>query len=72
MTYIAVYAHADTDMPGSLELDATTDAEAIAEIKQLVESGYRNGTWATVELSDGRTASYCNRHGEAVGGHGLK
>ncbi len=69
MTYTARYAHSDSDDAGVLSLDATTDAQAVAEVRRFVESGYRNQTWACVELQDGR--SYCvrNQHGKALGSY---
>lgn len=66
-TYTARFAHSDADLPGEINLSATTEAEAIAEINEFVASGYRNGTWANVDFTGGR--SYCaqNVHGKAVG-----
>lgn len=66
ITYIARYAHSDEDTVGNLELNASTDAEAIAELKDFVTSGYRNGTWANVELSTGEAFGCRNRHGTAI------
>ena len=65
-TYRAAYAHNDHDHPGHIYLDASSDAEAVAEVKGFVESGYRNSTWATVRLSDGRLYQAENRHGDAL------
>ena len=64
--YIARYAHSDTDTPADLALDASNDAEAKAEIKAFVASGYRNGTWANIELADGSVYSCRNMHGECA------
>lgn len=67
-TYTATYSHSETDSTGKLRLDATTDAEAIKEVRAFVSSGYRNGTWASTALQDGRTYTAHNQHGSAVGG----
>lgn len=53
--------------PAVLTLDATTDAEAMAEIDAIVADGYRNEQWASVELADGRSYIANNLHGQAVG-----
>jgi hypothetical protein len=63
--YTAIFAHSDSDVPGKLTLDASNDVEAKAELKAFVESGYRNGTWANIELSDGAGFGYRNEHGKA-------
>ena len=67
-TYTAIFAHSDGDTPGRMELDATTDDAAKAEVKAFVASGVRNGTWCNVELSDGRTFGARNKHGDAHSG----
>jgi len=51
-----------------MDLDALSDAQAVQEVREFVRTGYRNGTWANVELSDGRLYGCRNEHGEAVGG----
>lgn len=66
--YTATYAHNDGDTPGTIVLDATTDTEAVAEIREFVEQGQRNGTWASVALSSGGYVAR-NQHGKAVGHH---
>lgn len=66
MTYTARYAHGDSGIPGDLTLAATSDPEAIAEVDALVADGYRNGTWATIELADGTVYRARNEHGRVV------
>ena len=67
-TYTARYGHEPNATPGDLRLDAKNDDEAIAEVRAFVADGYRNLSWASVPLQDGRQASYRNEHGAAVGG----
>jgi hypothetical protein len=67
MTYTARYAHSDSDTPGKLNLDATTDDEAIKEVTKFVTDGFRNSTWCTVELSNGRHYTARNTSGHAFG-----
>lgn len=66
--YTARIGHSDSDIPGDLQIDAQTDDEAISAVRSFVVAGYRNLTWASLPLSDGRQASYRNEHGRAVGG----
>lgn len=69
MQYVARYAHDhDNGTPGRLTLDASTDAEAKAEVIAFVKAGYRNSTWCSVELGDGSTYTAHNKHGSAVAG----
>ena len=63
--YTARYAHSDADTPATLVLDASNDKEAKAEIRRFVASGYRNGTWANTDLSDGSSIGYRNQNGKA-------
>lgn len=66
--YQIVYGHTQADCtPGTLTLAATTDDEAVAETRKLVQDGYRDETWATIDLSDGRAYNVRNIRGEAVG-----
>ena len=69
MAYTARYAHSNTDTPADMTLDAKNDREAVAKVRQFVADGYRNGTWANVELADGRSYRASNKHGKAVGGY---
>lgn len=66
MGYTAKYGHSNNDAQGRLNLDATDDASAMAEVDGFVAAGYRNGTWATIELSDGSAYTARNEHGRAV------
>lgn len=68
-TYTATYSHSETDSTGVLTLDAATDAQAVAEVRAFVASGYRNGTWASTLLQDGRSYTARNEHGAAVGAY---
>ncbi len=65
--YTALHADSDNDLPGDLDLQATTDAEAVAEVNKLVAEGFRNSAWASIELSDGRGYIASNQDGKAVG-----
>lgn len=65
-TFTATFGHHERDIPGRMTLEATTEAEAIAEAKRFVEAGYRDGTWINVSLGNG-AYSCANRHGKAVG-----
>jgi hypothetical protein len=64
--YQATCAHSANDVPGTLNLSATNDAEAIAEVLRLVKDGHRDRTWATVELSTGKIYRCANKGGNAV------
>lgn len=68
-TYTATYAHSANALAGRLNLDAANDKAAAAEVREFVTAGYRNSTWASAELSDGRTYTAHNRHGKAIGGY---
>lgn len=66
--YQITYGHTQSDCtPGTLTLSATNDADAINETRKFVADGYRNETWAAVDLADGRAYTVSNVHGEAVG-----
>lgn len=67
MNYVARYTQGSNSNTIDMELDATTDAEAVAELRKIVEAGYRNETHANVELSDGRIYGAANKSGEAHG-----
>lgn len=67
MKYQAKFAHSPDDTTGTMSLDATTDQEAIIEVSDFVRDGFRNASWARVDLSGGRSYLVENQHGEAVG-----
>jgi hypothetical protein len=68
MTYQIIYGHTHADStPGTLTLAATNDADAIRDIRKFVADGYRNETWAAIDLADGRAYTVRNVHGKAVG-----
>lgn len=70
MSYQANYGHTMSDCtPGTLTLAATDDNAAIKEIREFVSEGYRNETWATIELADGSSYTARNIRGNAVGQH---
>lgn len=69
MTYTARYTEGSTTNTINLRLDAQSDEEAVAEIRKIVEAGFRNETSASVELSDGRIYGATNKHGTASGGY---
>lgn len=68
-TYTAKYGHSDESIPGTIKLSAISDSEAVAEIREFVQNGYLNGTWANIQLSDGRIYCCKNEHGKAVGSY---
>lgn len=65
MIYTAKYGHAANDTPGTLEIEAPTQADAIEQAKQFVRDGQRNGTWINMAI-EGGAFSAANEHGEAV------
>lgn len=66
--YQMVYGHTSNDCtPGHLTMDATADSDAVSDLLDFVKGGYRNETWASVELSDGRSYVARNVRGGAVG-----
>jgi len=67
--YLASFAHTDDGPVGHIRLNAASDAQAVEEVREFVRHGYRNGTWASVELSDGRIYGCRNEHGDALGGY---
>ena len=68
MKYQITYGHTQADCtPGTLTLAATTEQGAISETQRFVQDGYRNETWAALDLADGRAYSVCNIRGNAVG-----
>lgn len=68
--YQIKYGHTQRDCtPGSLTLKATTDAQAIDETRKFVSDGYRNETWAAIDLADGRAYTVRNVRGKAVGAY---
>ncbi len=66
-TYNIRFAHSDTDRPGSFDISAQVDTEAVSAVRSFVAAGYRNGTWASILLRDGRTYVARNQHGKAHG-----
>jgi len=66
--YQVAYAHSNESSVGHLDIDASSDAQAVQADARAFVAGYRNGTWANVELSDGRIYGCRNEHGDAVGG----
>jgi len=64
MSYTATYSHGENNVGGTLTLKAKTDQQAMSEIKDFVQSGYRNETAASVDLSDGRLFQAWNSHGD--------
>lgn len=67
MHYTARYTQSSNSNTVDMELDATNDIEAVAELRKIVEAGYRNETHANVTLSDGRIYGAANKSGEAHG-----
>lgn len=63
--YTAKISHFEGS-PGILELDATTDEQAKAEINKIVSDGYRNGTTVSTTLANGDAYIATNKHGEVV------
>lgn len=62
--YFATFNHGENGRGGSLELHATNDEQAKAEVRQFVGQGYRNETRAGVDLSNGTHYQAWNEHGE--------
>jgi len=50
-----------------LRLTATTDAQAVAELREAIAEGYRNAACGRVVLTNGTTYHCENRHGDARG-----
>lgn len=69
MQYVALYTQSSTSDTTDMRLDATSDAQAVAELRKAVEAGYRNETHANVQLSDGRIYGASNKHGAAHGAY---
>lgn len=63
--YTAKYGHESNCTPGSMEIEAATQADAIDQAKQFVRDGVRNGTWINMSIEGGAFAA-TNQHGEAV------
>lgn len=57
------YGHGN-GTPGTLT--RATDKDAVRTVRDLVRQGFRNATWATVELSDKRVYQAHNAHGRIV------
>jgi hypothetical protein len=69
MQYKARYTAENNANTTTMTLDATSDAQAVAEVREIVEAGRRNECECVVDLSDGRTYGAVNRHGHARGGY---
>ena len=65
-TYQMVYGHDDRGTPGSATLQSATEDGAVEQARRFVADGYRNSTWATLELGE-RVFTARNVHGNAVG-----
>jgi len=66
--YQITYGHSTADcVPGTLTLAATNDADAIKETQKFVAEGFRNESWAALDLADGRAYTVRNVRGNAVG-----
>ncbi|MGL4639737.1 MAG: hypothetical protein ACRCVX_08465 [Shewanella sp.] len=66
-TYEANYVESQNGIGVTLTLGAENDKQAIAEVRQIVASGYRNETTCAVDLSDGTFYTCVNKHGKARG-----
>lgn len=69
MEYIATYSHGENGQGGRLSLNARTDDEACAEVREFVAQGYRDETAASVELADGNLYQAWNAHGVVKARH---
>lgn len=47
-SYSVRYGHSESDVPGTMRMDATSDEGLIQRLHAFVPDGMRNGTWATV------------------------
>lgn len=65
-TYTINYRDNEHDSGVQIEIEAQDDQAAIAACNKKVESGYRNQSFANVEI-EGGTYSCANQHGNAVG-----
>lgn len=66
--YQIAYGHTMADCtPGTLTLAATNDDDAIRELCAFVADGYRNETWAALDLANGGGYTARNVRGNAVG-----
>lgn len=65
--YAAIYNESANSSAVKLQLDAKTDRDAKREVRKAVSDGYRNMTFASVELSDGKCYTVHNKHGRVVG-----
>jgi hypothetical protein len=68
-TYTIRYCHDDNCTPGTLEIEAASDAAAVEALRKFVRDGFRNQTWAMVDLGDGQIYGAHNSHGEVKGGY---
>lgn len=64
--YTLRYGHSDIDTPGNVRMLATDDKSAIIEAKKACRDGFRNQSWARVELSTGQVYACRNVHGEVI------
>jgi hypothetical protein len=68
MEYQIVYGHAMADCtPGTLTLKSENDADALIEVRKFIADGYRDESWAALDLQDGRSYSVRNIRGNPVG-----
>lgn len=65
MTYTIRYCHG-SGTPGTLMRSAGRDRDIVRYVRKLVADGYRNETWATVEV-DGGCYTARNVRGRPVG-----
>ena len=65
--YQLTYGHDSNGTPGRVTLQANSAREAIEQTRKFVADGFRNETWATVDLGDEGAYTARNVHGRAVG-----
>jgi len=65
--YTILYGHDDNCGTGILEWIADKDADVIEKLDKFVSEGFRNCTWATVELKNGKSYRSKNVNGSALG-----
>ena len=66
-TYTLQYSNDGIGRPGRLDIEAANDKAAIKAANDDCEERYRNQSWVSVRLSDGRAWIAHNQHGRAVG-----
>ena len=65
-TYPMIYGHDDGGTPGRTTVQAVTDEDAVEQARRFVGDGYRDNTWATIDLGESVYTAR-NVHGQAVG-----